>query len=897
MRPPFRWLIAAVAALSVWTASGTLTFASIEGPRIGVLPPLWVFALLLGAAMAAARLPGARGSGLPLLASALALLPWLPLPVPRAFLVWTRPLALVVAAAVILAAFFQVLRQRGSRWMPALDDPGRAPRIAALIAVVLYGLAAWRVAPMIPGGDEPHYLIITQSLLYDFDLKIENNHARGDYREYVSIDLRPDYIVRGTDGEIYSIHMPGVSALVAPAFLVGGYPGTVAFVIVLAAIAGALFWRIAYRMTSSAGAAWFAWAAVSLSVPIVFHAFTMYPDGVGVLPVLLGVAALLDASDARAGRAVPISRWILYGAALASLPWLHSRFALLAGGLGLMTLLRLWGAPGFTRSAAALLAVPAVSAVGWFGFFWILYGSPHPRAQYGTLLDAISSPWFVTSGIGGLLFDQQFGLLTHAPAFACGFAGLWIMAVRSRQQATDVPGPRRLAVELLLLVLPYTISTTTMRMWWGGWSAPARFLVVLLPLVGIGAAFAWQTASRRATRAVMLASLGLTAAITATLVWVDRGRLAYDVRQTDALWLEWMGPVADLARGVPTFLRTPEPLAWIQTIVWLAALTAAWLAVRWADGRFVRSRAGIALTLALAGATAGMIALTVVWRLNRSAGVWPVASQLDLLRAVANRSGIGVAFNPLSRIALEHIPPRMEIQPGPRLPQGPQEQVAALPGPVPAGTYEIRVTPAGDQPASPVPPAEGMLSAGIGREFVAIWRTPMAHPTSMEVEFPVDVRAIVLRTEGTKPSSFLTTIRPMAVQPAESLPALGVARQAIRYRHTVVYFMNDGAFPEPNAFWVRGANSADVVLHPEAARQTAPLFIRNAPVPNTFRVEVGRWREELRLAPGEERRIEVPLDRSGATLVRLTSASGFRPSERSPTSSDRRFLGVWVRVE
>ena len=42
-----------------------------------------------------------------------------------------------------------------------------------------------------PGGDEPHYLVITQSLLYDGDLKIENNHQRGDYRAYYGGDLPP----------------------------------------------------------------------------------------------------------------------------------------------------------------------------------------------------------------------------------------------------------------------------------------------------------------------------------------------------------------------------------------------------------------------------------------------------------------------------------------------------------------------------------------------------------------------------------------------------------------------------------------------------------------------------------------------------------------------------------
>ena len=66
----------------------------------------------------------------------------------------------------------------------------RAPLTAGILAGAIFSIAAWQVAPSVPGGDEPHYLIITQSLLKDGDLRIENNHQRGDYRAYFQGDLR-----------------------------------------------------------------------------------------------------------------------------------------------------------------------------------------------------------------------------------------------------------------------------------------------------------------------------------------------------------------------------------------------------------------------------------------------------------------------------------------------------------------------------------------------------------------------------------------------------------------------------------------------------------------------------------------------------------------------------------
>ena len=54
--------------------------------------------------------------------------------------------------------------------------------------------------------------------LLDHDLKIQNNHERGDYTAYFFGELRPHYLRRGIDEQIYSIHSPGISVLVFPAF-------------------------------------------------------------------------------------------------------------------------------------------------------------------------------------------------------------------------------------------------------------------------------------------------------------------------------------------------------------------------------------------------------------------------------------------------------------------------------------------------------------------------------------------------------------------------------------------------------------------------------------------------------------------------------------------------------
>jgi hypothetical protein len=876
-------------ALGAWVAAGTMTLGSPGGSRLGLLPPAWVLLVLLAFTVAWRwRWPGITAA--PFLAAALlVLLPWLPVPLPPAMLAWSRPLTTFVAVAALVSLGCYLSGRLPGSVLAPLRDPRRAPIAVVGLSVLLYGGAAWRVSPVIPGGDEPHYLIITQSLVQDFDLRIENNHAQGDYRAYHDGDLQPDYLRRGADGEIYSVHMPGVSALVAPAFVLGGYPAAVAFLVLLASIAGGLLWRLAWLATGDAGAAWIGWAAAALSAPVVFHSFTIYPDGPGVLFVLVGLAGLFEAC--RSGSRARLAPWVVCGSALAALPWLHSRFSLLAGVLGALTAWCLLRAPGAgLRAVAAFLAVPVVSALAWFGFFYWIYGSPDPRAQYGTFFADNSSAAFITSGIGGLLFDPQFGLLPHAPIFAAALAGVVIM-VRLPRGHHGAGAPLRLvALALLLLVVPYLVSTTTVRMWWGGWSAPARFIVPLLPPLGIAVAVAWQHATRRATRAVLLGALGVTIATSGLLVWVDRGRLAYDVRQADALWLEWLGPLAALARGVPTFLRTPEPESWLQTTAWVALLLSAWLVVRALERAGLSSRRGVAAALLVAFATAGMLGLSFVWHRNGLPGLEPTVSQVHLLHAAARDRGVGLVYTPLSRARPLDLPGYMVLEPPGHYASSRRREVAVLPGPLPAGTYALELR---SQDAA------SRVTIGIGREHIPLVAiTPSPDMPPVVFSFPVNVRAlVVVRGGGDETVSPVPlVVRPRRVLPAREAGA-GVARQARRYDGATAYFLDDGSFPEPPGFWVGGSRESTVVLHADEPREGLALRLRNAPVANEVRLDAGQWRDRLQLAPGEARRVLVPLDPRGVARVRLEVSGGFRPAEHEPGSHDHRFLGAWVEFE
>jgi hypothetical protein len=889
-------------AAAAWLCQGTLAFEYTDGPRLAVLP-VSVFAIFVAFASGTAALMVAR-AGLSLASLwllTLVFLPFLPLPVPAALQAWAGPLRILIWCGIALLMLNEGVRRtpEARRTIDRVMPLARTrPRVTAgVLSAAVFATAYAFVAPAVPRGDEPHYLVITQSLLRDRDLRIENNHRRGDYQAYYPWPLAPHYLQRGRDGKIYSIHAPGLSALVAPAFAIGGYPATVVVLILIAACGGALVWHLGWLVARSVAAAWFGWASVVLAPTTIFHSFTVFPDGVGGVITLTGVWALLRAPDERKTGTTSVRPWLLHGAALALLPWLHTRFAILAGSLGALVLLRLSTTRNPAGKAVAFLSVPAVSALCWVGFFIAIYGTPDPSAPYGGSREF--SLAFIPGGLTGLLFDQRFGLLTNAPVLATAVAGLGLMLLRPSSgvvqdaSTTDV-SIRRLAIELLFVSVPYMLTVANFAMWWGGWSAPARFAAAIVPLLAIPAAFAWNTMRTRASRYSASLALAITAFLSAVLIVPGRGALAFNTREGYAHSLNWLSRLADLGHGMPAWFRDRELEFFLDTVVWIAIGLAAWRLIRvFERSPRLRTTASFATVVSLSYASAFMLALTVTWSLHGVERVNAAPAQVEVLRRLSDEPRLlAWQLNPFSPITAERVPSLLRIDPGRRFVTdggaGRNDRpLLTLPG-VPAGSYGVRVRTSGPG---------GWLMVGIGQDQFALKTLAITSPpVPIEIDFPVDVRALIVRgDDDARRVVRELVIEPVSVVPARDRLTTALARQAVRYGSSSVYFLDDRSFPEPEAFWVGGARSTSVVFDPDTG-SSIDLQIRNAPVENVVTMQSGTWREVLQLTPGEERQLRLPVDpQRGAALVTITTSSGFRPSEVESESRDSRFLGVWVK--
>ena len=198
------------------------------------------------------------------------------------------------------------------------------------------------------------------------------------------------------------------------------------------------------------------------------------------------------------------------------------------------------------------------------------------------------------------------------------------------------PGGRRLALELLFVIVPYLVTATSYAMWWAGWSAPARFANPAVFLLAIPCAVLWASAGHRATRVVAAAALAMTAAMSVLLVTTDGGRLAYNTRETTALWLDWASSLVPLGEGLPVWYRGQEGIFARDVAIWAAILAAAFLASRaLAALPALRDAIRYATAVAAAGAIAFMVAVGVTWGVKRTETLSPAPAQLAALRRLA----------------------------------------------------------------------------------------------------------------------------------------------------------------------------------------------------------------------------------------------------------------------
>ncbi|MEW6456392.1 MAG: hypothetical protein AB1410_06750 [Acidobacteriota bacterium] len=324
-------------------------------------------------------------------------------------------------------------------------------------------------------GDEPHYLLISHSILKDGDINLRNNYIREDYKTFFPYRLRP-HATWGIKGpsEWYSIHLPGLSYLVLPAYWIStqihGWADFIVrfFMILLSAFLGIQIFLFAKDEFKNLKIALSIWAIYSFSVPILFYSFHVYPE----IPMISFSVYVL--------RIVRFNKLNLFnsffcGVLLSTFPWFGVKYNIILISIFLFLIYSAIKNKIYFIRIIPIILIPLISYLFFLNFMYSKYGTISTFAVYeGTLTpekmkylkDLIMRKISLKLRIDSFLdyfFDQRDGLLPYSPFYFFSFLGLVEILRKSKIEF--------FLWSILSFSFLFNYAFLTHR---GGWCPPAR---------------------------------------------------------------------------------------------------------------------------------------------------------------------------------------------------------------------------------------------------------------------------------------------------------------------------------------------------------------------------------------------------------------------------------------
>jgi hypothetical protein len=443
----------------------------------------------------------------------------------------------------------------------------RVPLI--LLPLIYWGLTTH--GKFTDSGDEPHYLMMAQSLWADRDLDLANNYAQDDGARFGAAGLQHElHAIPARDGALRPVHDVGVAVALLPAFVVATTvarlapegvlqrfrmsQGLFAYALISFAVMAVVVLSAKWMMAalSQAGYSTHRSAAVVLVVwatlPILANAYEVFPEPFALLATALAVYEWTTPPSSWSRRT-----WLLV-ALLGLLPWFHRKYVVYSAALLAVILWRkrdrlIVLGPTAWISAVALFVLPIAALGVWTYHYWGHVGGGL------TLGGAPFSLRTFASGAPGLLIDRENGLFWWAPLTLLAPAAFTLDRTR------------------LIWLLPITaliVPAAAHDQWWAGFSPACRFLVPLVPILCLLGA---DLLRHRTARVAIMVAL-VPQILFAAYGWQHPHDLWPRGDGHNRVLAAFVGGLAD--RWLPSF-RVPTPSTWplaISVLALVAALNA-----------------------------------------------------------------------------------------------------------------------------------------------------------------------------------------------------------------------------------------------------------------------------------------------------------------------------------
>lgn len=470
-------------------------------------------------------------------------------------------------------------------------DPRRFRMVLFLLGILVYAAAAsGMIFPAHPlTGDEPHYLVVTQSLVRDGDLDVKNNYEQQDYLIYYPgpLDSHARPSVKRPESH-YSRHLFGLPVVLAPFYLLGerlfplGDKGLdvdesvrsrfiflVRFpMCVMTSLLALLFFIVTLDLFQNLGISLLTWLVFSFTAPVWFFSHLIYPE-ITVALIFIWVYWIIYRKKEYRSLSV-----LWAGIGIAVLPWFGPKYIIPCGLAFVLASVQVSRSSPKAVQRICLFAVPVFLSAGLYLFFlWSLYGNFSPVSVYrGALSDEIMGASifldshlteFFFTGLG-VFFDQRVGFLPYAPLYLLFIPGWVLFRRRFRQDAVFLGA--------ILLGFWLLISWSNVL---GGYCPPGRHLLSLFWMVGVFVTAA-LVQGRTRLRSVLSAG-GISLGFAIVFLTLRDPRLLYhgpnillhfEKSIYSQLFTSLSNSFVDFRHLAPSFFD-PDRFDWIPLVLWL----------------------------------------------------------------------------------------------------------------------------------------------------------------------------------------------------------------------------------------------------------------------------------------------------------------------------------------
>jgi len=287
-------------------------------------------------------------------------------------------------------------------------------------------------------GDEPHYLIITQSLFADGDFDLTNNYANRDYTKTMlaQVHIQP-HTAPGTGGR-YSFHSPGTSLVLLPFYALGSLFGGKFLVFfirfgmsIFGALLGVQIFLCLFQEWKNEKLALGVWFIYSFSSPVFFYSLHIYPE------IIIALISLTVFRHLHYSRSFSKLILLALGLLLSCVLWFHAiKYLFILIPFFIYSIWTLFKRHNIGWKIMYFLAFPLLLTPLYFLFQYSLYGSLSlssvswrgamtSRESLSYLKVILLDIPFRTrwETLVGYFFDQKDGLLLYAPIYFFSFLG------------------------------------------------------------------------------------------------------------------------------------------------------------------------------------------------------------------------------------------------------------------------------------------------------------------------------------------------------------------------------------------------------------------------------------------------------------------------------------------